>query len=256
MPMLSRGALRKRWRYVAAYGEELMLGAARIEVGPFRQSFWAVWDRHQGRRYAHTRMLPGGHEVKFDGPRVRIEGDSVRADLRVGDCERIESICASGKRGWGWTRKGAGMEITGMVELDGAARSIDARGCEDVSAGYHQRHTSWHWSAGVGRAVDGRDVAWNLVSGINDPQRSSERAIWVNGAPSEPDPVEFDGLEAVRFADGSRLAFAPESERSRNDNLVLFRSQYRHVFGTFSGTLAGLELDSGLGVMEQHDAVW
>jgi hypothetical protein len=180
----------------------------------------------------------------------------VKADLTVGDCERIESICASGERGWGWTRKGAGMSVEGTVEVAGRSRPLAARGCEDESAGYHRRHTSWLWSVGVGRAADGRDVAWNLVSGINDPPRSSERTIWVDGAPSEPDPVEFDGLEGVRLADGSRLAFAPESERSRNDNLVLFRSQYRHVFGTFSGTLAGLELDSGLGVMEQHDAVW
>src|SRR5438094_881712 len=82
-----------------------------------------------------------------------------------------------------------------------------ARGIEDESAGYHPRHTVWSWSAGVGHTSDGRSVGWNLVSGINDPAQRSERAIWVNGEPSEPGPVRFDDLDAIDFDDGSRLDF-------------------------------------------------
>ena len=87
-------------------------------------------------------------------------------------------------------------------------------------------------------------------------ERASERAVWVDGSPSEPEPVEFEGLEAARFGDGSRLVFAAESERARNDNLLLFRSRYRHRFGSFSGALDGVELAEGFGVMEEHEAVW
>ena len=59
-----------------------------------------------------------------------------------------------------------------------------ARGVEDESCGYHPHHTVWDWSAGVGTTHDGKAVAWNLVSGINDPPRGSERAIWLDeGAP-------------------------------------------------------------------------
>jgi hypothetical protein len=99
-------------------------------------------------------------------------------------------------------------------------------------------------------------VAWNLVSGINDPKRQSERAIWLEDVPHEPRPVSFSGLEQIEFADGERLCFDAESERARNDNLLLFRSRYRHRFGTFSGSLDGVELDQGYGVMEAHEAVW
>ncbi|HEV2785582.1 MAG TPA: hypothetical protein VGV67_04280, partial [Solirubrobacteraceae bacterium] len=35
----------KRWRYVAAFSDELMLCAAAAAVGPARSSWWAVWDR-------------------------------------------------------------------------------------------------------------------------------------------------------------------------------------------------------------------
>lgn len=45
LPLLDRGQLRKRWRYVALFAEELMLCAARAEIGPATQSFWVLWDR-------------------------------------------------------------------------------------------------------------------------------------------------------------------------------------------------------------------
>ena len=85
---------------------------------------------------------------------------------------------------------------------------------------------------------------------------NSERAVWVDGEPVEPDPVSFDGLAGVGFAGGGRLSFAPGSERARDDNFLVFRSSYRHLFGDFSGSLNGIELSEGLGVMEQHDALW
>ena len=119
-----------------------------------------------------------------------------------------------------------------------------------------QRHTSWRWSAGVGRAEDGRRLAWNLVEGVNDPPERSERAIWVDGEPNEPAPVRFDGIEGIELADGDRLNFAAESAHARDENFLLIRSRYRHRFGTFSGALAGIPLAEGLGVMEEHDAVW
>ena len=105
-------------------------------------------------------------------------------------------------------------------------------------------------------ARDGRTLGWNLVEGVNDPAERSERAIWIDGEPTEPGPVSFDGLEAIDFDAGSRLAFSKEAERSREENKLLLRYSYRQPFGSFSGSLAGIELDHGLGVMEFHDAHW
>jgi len=106
-------------------------------------------------------------------------------------------------------------------------------------------------------AADGRELGWNLVAGINDPLANSERAIWVDGVPIEPDPVVFRGLDAVGFSDGSLLEFNfGGAERKRHDNFGLIRSDYIHRFGTFSGALDGIKLDRGAGVMEEHAAVW
>jgi hypothetical protein len=255
MPLRSMGQTRKRWRYVGFYSPRLMLCAARAEVGPLGQCFWALWDRDGGRSYANTRLRPGSSEVRMEGAEIAIEARELRARLLLGDCAPVESICPSGS-GWGWTRKRAGVPVGATIETADGRWELDGHGVDDQSAGYQQRKTSWHWSAGVGLATDGRPVAWNLVEGINDPAASSERAIWTNGEPAEPAPVSFQGLRAVEFAGGARLNFEPGSERVRNDNFLVFRSSYRHLFGDFSGSLDGVELAEGFGVMEQHDAVW
>jgi hypothetical protein len=255
MPLRAGGQTRKRWRYIGVFGPEVMLCAARAQVGPLSQSFWVLWDRRERRRFAHTSLRPGSREVTMEGPRLEIGARELRASLLLGDCAPVEAICPSGS-GWGWTRKRAGVPIGGTIEADGRRWEIEALGIDDESAGYHRRHTNWLWSAGVGEASDGRPVAWNLVEGINDPPQRSERGIWIDGEPHEPAPVSFQGMSGIEFADGSRLSFAEECERARNENLLLVRSRYRHRFGTFAGTLEGLPLAEGLGVMEEHDAVW
>jgi hypothetical protein len=255
MPLLRDGGLRKRWRYIAAFDTDLMLCAARAQVGPFRQSFWIAWDRRRGQRFANTSIRPGSREVKLNGPSVEIDSHELIARLRLGESTAIESICPSGSS-WGWTRKRAGMRVTGMARAGVRRWDVDGRGVDDESAGYHRRHTSWLWSAGIGRADDGRALAWNLVEGINDPAQDSERAIWVEGEPSEPAPVSFHGLDAIEFAGGGLLRFDGEAERAHSDNLILLRSRYRLRLGSFSGSLAGIPLAEGLGVMEEHDAHW
>jgi hypothetical protein len=255
MPLRSHGQMRKRWRYVGFYGPDVMLCAARAQVGPFSQCFWQFWDPAGRRREANTRLRPGSAEVRMDGAEIEIEARDLRASLRLGDAEPVEAICPSGS-GWGWTRKRSGLPIAGTIETAHGRWQVDGRGVDDESAGYQKRHTNWHWSAGIGRSVDGLSLAWNLVEGINDPAANSERAVWVDGRPTEPAPVAFDGLSGVEFADGSLLSFTPESERARSDNFLVFRSRYRHLFGGFTGSLGGIELAEGFGVMEQHDAVW
>jgi hypothetical protein len=256
MPLRRDGELRKRWRYVGFFAEEAMLCAARAQIGPLTQSFWVFWDREGGRALSHTALRPGSREVTLDGDAVEVDGPGLRATLRLGECEPVESICpAPSGSGWGWTRKRAGVPIAARIEIAGRSWELEGAGIDDESAGYQARHTSWRWSAGVGRAVDGRAVGWNLVEGINDPARSSERGLWIDGVPSEPAPVRFDAT-GIDSNDGSRLEFAAESRHARDDNYLLIRSRYRHAFGGFSGKIEGLELAAGLGVMEEHDALW
>ncbi|MEZ5155855.1 MAG: DUF2804 family protein [Solirubrobacterales bacterium] len=276
MPVRFAGTWRKRWRYVGAFGERVMLCAASVRIGPMGQSFWAILDRESGAVIENTKQLfpaqrgevwterAGGHEVwelgaAGDSLRTKIESKEANAKLSFADCGVwAEAICPNGEGGYVWTRK-----RPSWIDLDldlgerGRIRER-VRGIEDESAGYHPRRTIWNWSAGVGTSADGRQVAWNLVEGVNDPATGSERSIWVDGdeAVREPGPVRFDGLEAVDFGDGSRLAFAADAERRAEENRLVVKYSYRQPFGRFSGSLPGVELAEGIGVMEHQDALW
>lgn len=250
MPSHRGGRPLKSWRYVGAYGEELMLCAGRVRIGRLRQSFWAVWDRAAGRLYERTALGRAGVELATGS--LAINDRDLRLHLRLEETTGSESVCESGEH-YAWTRKQGGVRAAGTIVLSGAQRRFEARGVIDDTAAYYERHTSWRWSAGVGLARDGRSLAWNLVSGVNDPPSASERTVWIEGEPFEHPPVSF--TENLLGVGG--LRFAPEATRVRRENLLLIRSAYSQPFGTFSGELPGAgPLAEGYGVMEVHDAVW
>jgi hypothetical protein len=256
MPPVRGGRPLKAWRYVGLYGADLMACAAQVRIGPARQAFWAVWDRRSGRLRARTRFARR-RRVLVAPARMRIDDDGVVLDLALSGGHAVEVVCPSGRE-YAWTEKVGGVRGRGSWTADGQTRPVDLGGVVDLSAGYHVRAIDWRWCAGVGRAEDGRAVAWNLVTGINDPPRDSERTVWIDGVAHEPGPVRFArDLSAVDFAEGPRLAFAAEATRARTDDFGLVASDHEQPFGTFSGTLpGGVTLAEGFGVMERHSARW
>jgi hypothetical protein len=247
MPSHLGGRALKAWRYVGVYGPELMVCAASLRVGRVRRAFWAVWDRAAGHLHEGTSGVSLGYG------RVLVADGAVGLALAVAEEAGVETVCPSGD-GYAWTRKQGGVTAGGTLTLPGEPpRSLAGSAVIDDTAAYYQRHTAWRWSAGVGRADDGRPIAWNLVAGVNDPLVDSERTVWVDGVPSEAPPVTFaEDLSAV-----GELRFASEAVRESHENLLVARSRYRQPFGTFSGTLpGGAELAEGWGVMEDHDVHW
>jgi hypothetical protein len=257
MPLLRAGRLLKRWRYVGVYGPDVMLCAGSARIGPAWQVWWAVWERSGGRLHERTRLAVGRDAVRVQPPgRLWVRDGGVEVDLRLDEGPGVEVVTPAGDA-YIWTRKQGGVPARGRVRLDGREIEVDARAVVDESAGYHDRRTSWRWSAGVGRSADGRGLAWNLVDGIHDRPEASERTAWVDGDAVEVGPVEFAAdLDSIALPGGEELRCEIESTRRRRDRLPLFRSDYEQPFGTFSGRLAGLELAEGYGVMERHDVVW
>jgi hypothetical protein len=243
-----------------------MACAALVQIGPARQSFWALHLRGSGELRQRTRLRPRRGEVSLEHGRPReglpgrlaIDDRGVALRLELHEDAGVQVICPNGAASV-WTRKQAGIAAEGTLALDGGApRAVRALAVIDDTAGHHARVTEWRWSAGVGEGPDGTPLAWNLVSGVNDPPRGSERAVWVAGVASEPPPVRFAAdLSSLRCEDGSELRFAAEAERSRRERLLVLSSDYRAPFGSFSGTLpGGVELARGSGVMEHHRARW
>jgi hypothetical protein len=233
MPLVRDRRPLKRWRYVAVYAPALMLCVGDARVAGMSQRWWAV-------------ALPDGslHEgVHPDGV--------IELDIEEG--AGVEVLSPHG-RSYIWTRKQAGVAVSAQVRVAGRKLRVDGHyGFVDESAGYHARHTSWRWSAGIGRARDGTGVAWNLVDGVHDAAENSERTVWIDGSPREVEPVEF----APDLSCVGDLRFSEWSAREDHTNRLLFRSDYRQPFGSFSGALpGGVELESGHGVMEWHDVRW
>ena len=251
-PMPSRHGLRalKAWRYVGVYGPELMICMASVRVGPARQAFWAVWDRAAQR--LHEQTVTGHGPLWLWAGGASLRNGELQVELALDEAAGIETVCAAGEA-YAWTRKQGGVRAHGTVSIDGRTLPIDGYAVIDDTAAYYPRHTSWRWSAGVGTAQDGRPVAWNLVSGVNDPPTNSERTIWIDGEPIEAPPCTF----AADLSSVDDLRFEAEAERRQKQNLLVVRSEYRQPFGTFSGTLPnGIALSQAYGVMEQHDAWW
>ena len=246
----------KRWRYVGYYSAEVMLCVADARIGPVPQRWWAVAEP-DGRLRGKTTIGRGGVEVS--GSQARVDADGVEIELTLEESGGVETASPAGHDGtYIWTRKQALVPARGELLLDGVRRELDGVAFIDDSAGYHARHTAWKWSAGNGITTDGRAVAWNLVTGIHDAPRDSERTLWIDGAPQELGPVTFaDDLSSVAFREGGALGFSEWSAREEHMNLLVMRSDYRQPFGTFSGTLpGGIELAAGYGVMEAHDVRW
>jgi hypothetical protein len=243
---LKGGRPLKRWRYLGVFGDELMACFGIVRIGLLPQSFWAVLEGEELRE--RTRFRPGAVELGEGAARVRGVADLVIVPAG----EPIEVVNTHGGPAI-WPRKSP-VRVRGTL----AARAVDLPGLLDDSAGYHARVTEWEWAAGAGRDTAGRDVRWNLVTGVHDGATGSERRVWVDGVPHEVGPVTFSaGLDEVAFADGGSLRFAARAERARSDNLGIFASDYRQPFGTASGAFpGGVELASGAGVMERHRARW
>jgi hypothetical protein len=253
----------RRWRYVGVFGKQFMICAAAVQVGPARQTFWAVYERAGtlgggGTMIQRTHLIPRRGALDLVPGRLGIRDETILLELVLEEDDGIETTCPNGKAHV-WTRKQAGVRAHGTLSLGARPPlEIDALAVIDDTAGYHARRTEWWWAAGVGSGPDGTPLAFNLVQGVNDPPHGSERAVWVAGAPHEARPVSFSAdLRSIASEDGSLLRFAPEAERSRSDNLWLVRSDYRAPFGRFSGTLPGeIPLAHAVGVVEHHRARW
>ena len=231
-----------------------MLCAARAQIGPLSQSFWVLWDRGEGRAADHTHSRPAAAKCGWNGPRIEIEraacaplhsarrprSNRSPSGSGLGLDPQTQRVCRSRAR----SRSRPPLEVAG-------------HGIDDESAGYHQRHTSWRWSAGVG-APPTAGAGLELVEGVNDPAEHSERAIWIAGEPYEPAPVRFDGVAAIDFAAGDppglQPRIGPRARRQLPPRPLPLPPQLRHLHRLPRRPSSSPPPASA--VMEEHDAVW
>ncbi len=248
-----------------------MACAAIVQVGPARQSFWALADATgpccasaracspaAPSSSSFTRAARGGAAARAPADRRPRRGARRSSSPRTAGSRRCAPTAA---RRCGRASRRASPRAA-RCALDGAPpRAVRALAVIDDTAGHHARHTEWRWSAGVGEGPDGVALAWNLVSGVNDPPAGSERAVWVDG-PARPRraPVGFAAdLSEIRCEDGATAAL-PRRGRARAQGQPGDRraATTGRRSARFSGTLPGRRSRwrAALGVMEHHRARW
>ncbi len=167
------------------------------------------------------------------------------------------------------TQKTSGLAARGNIRVSGRTYDLAGGfGGFDYTSGLLARHTAWRWAFATGRAADGRRVGLNLVAGFNESGASSENAVWIGEAVASVGRAtfEFDSAKPeqpwrITTDDGAvALAFTPIGVHREDRNLVVARSHFAQVAGTFDGSLrtsAGEIAIAALpGVTEDQDILW
>lgn len=172
-------------------------------------------------------------EARMDESAVRFEPMSL--------CTRI------GRNGWVYAHKVAGVPVTGRIRFEGAELDLAAArsfGHHDFSAGYMRRETFWNWACLSGEADDGRAVGVNVSCGVNETS-FTENCFWLEGRVHRLGLCHFEydwdkPLEPWRVtSNDGRLALTFESEGQHRErlDLGLAASDFKQIFGRFSGEL-------------------
>ena len=204
---------------------------------------------------------PGSSAPTQRGAITRIDSGEVRAKLAIGDGDlgRVASARPA--------RAPTSGPASGSAPIDvdvAAARRPAGPGRRCAGSRTSRPATTRVTPSGAGRRAsapptDGRAVGWNLVEGVNDPpqrQRAGDLGRGRAGpARARAGPLRRPRRDRLRGRLAARLR-RPRRSAPSSENKLVVRYSYRQPFGTFSGSLDGIELAEGIGVMEHHDAVW
>lgn len=288
-----RFARRKKWLYVALATDDVWISLAVVRTGYAATAFAFAYDLAKKTMLVDRTVLgpaPAGRVA--DGPHddgaiarfglgktsfviarggsrldVRVKTGALEIEAALEEAAAPPSITAIARLGEGLfdaTEKRALAKVTGTARIDG--RTIDLErgaGGWDYTHGLLPRHTRWNWAFALGKAADGRPIAFNVVHGFVG---EAECAAFLDGDVHPIDEPKF-GFDADRpelpwtlRGDGVDLTFETGAVHAQNTKLVVIRSRFVQPVGTFSGMIriAGKDvLVRGLpGVVEDQDVVW
>lgn len=290
----------RRWRFnqfqfISVQGPDWLLGLAVVDLKLVSNAFIYIHDFRTGETtekswlnplaagthidaYPETgacRFRRGGTEVLIQGDGeqrcVSVLGERIDLDLQLsGDTWPLRVCSRAGYNGWVFTRKSAGLPVTGRLRWGEKTYTIDETLCGtiDWSCGFMRRETAWNWACIAGITEEGRTVGLNLAAGVNETG-VTENALWVDGERVKLDLARFDfdrykpdAPWRVTTSDGRViLNFRPEGVRRERINAVVLASNFRQFAGTFDGIVKDcsgniLRIENMRGLMEDHFARW
>ena len=298
-----RTRLARQWRFnqfqfVSAMGPDWLFGLAIVDLKLVSSAFFYLFDFRTGEMLEQSHLQPLAMGTRFDavpetgetsftkgklemsigprehghGRRVRVHrGDQLSIELLLSqDNDPLRVACPAGYNGWVFTRKSAGLPVTGHVRWGDREWHCDERmrGSIDWSCGFMRRETAWNWACLAGVLGDGRSVGLNLAAGVNETG-VTENALWLDGKMLKLDMARFDFNRyqpdspwRVTTSDGRLdLRFQPAGVRKERLNAGILASNFRQYAGTFDGVIiedngARTPIQGIRGLMEDHFARW
>ncbi|WP_203142488.1 DUF2804 domain-containing protein [Marinobacter mangrovi] len=295
-----RSRVARYWRFnqfqfISAMGPDWLMGLAVVDLRLVSNAFFYIFDFRTGEmreqswlsplalgtdcdqypEHGHGRFHRGRTRIDIQGDghqrHVELSAGDVSLNLTLsGDSAPLRVCSRAGYDGWVFTRKSAGLAVSGGARWGERVYAMDERmrGTIDWSAGFMRRETAWNWACLAGTADDGTVVGLNLAAGVNETG-VTENALWLDGTLIKLDLARFefdryapDSAWRVTTSDGRvDLTFEPAGVRREKLNVGLLASNFRQYAGTFNGHVVGNDGQrvavSGMrGLMEDHFARW
>lgn len=280
---------RKRWQWFGAFGQEVAVGGALVDLGYAAQVFCWVFDRSSGVMLAdvsHTlpsssmfvtqattsgvlarcKLFSSSLQITRHGHVTHVSGKLREIELALnlddGPTTPMTAICPLPGGRTNLTQKQAGLRASGWVRVDGQQLELgdEGVGLLDYSHGLLERSTSWLWGIGAGVREDGARVGFNFIEGFN---AGFENVVWIDGEPRGVREVSFsfderDPAKPWTITDSAGLidlCLTPEGVRIEDIDLGLAASNYEQPLGRWTGRIGDASI-SALGVAERHFAKW
>ncbi len=293
LPLHDRIARRKCWVYGAILADDVWLAFAVVRTGYAATAFAFAYDRRTRAMLADASTLApapaarmtsdlhaDGEVAAFSWRRsrirvvrrrreldvlVRLRGLEIEATLEAAGAPPSLSVIAPlGGDRVDATEKCALLKTRGHARAKNRAVSLDGGlAGYDYSCGLLPRRTQWRWAFAMGRAEDGQQIALNLAAGfIGEAECALFRGDAVVPLP-EPrfDCAPENPLAPWHIAGGGvDLSFEPGAVHRDATRLLLVRSHFVQVAGTFSGVVTAdgreVRVRALAGVVEDQDVLW
>ncbi len=195
------------------------------------------------------------------------ESKHLKADVTFSD-ENFEPMCLlteTGGRGFTYAQKFAGIPCKGTIHYKNKSydlETIQAYAHHDWTGGFLRAETTWKWACFSGD-INGLDVGLNISCGVNETSYT-ENCFWINGKMTKVDFVQFKfdrkdlkGQWVISSSDGLiNLIFTPKGYNLQKKNLIVTKSNFKQIIGTFDGQVGDLSVNDMYGFVEDQFLKW